>query len=383
MTRKLLPFLLLALSAPAWGAYAYSYHPTLSHTMVSGSSDLATYTVYVHLSGTDFKDVAHGGLIQNSTTFNGQTVPADFQEDTTSTCTGSLGSTRDYFDIEKWDNVNGTIDMFVGPITLSHTADWTPYFCMDAAAVTTYQGGTVGQAWASRYLIVNHMANVTTGLDSTANGNTLTRSDSTYITNTAGLIDGAAAIANVSTYMYTSPFTPPTTFSVSALAYCTNLTSTGGGNYIAGMQTGTVDWQLSFNDLGGANPPRLLVNNGGYNSVTGPNLSINTWYYIKGTYNGSTIALYINGTQYTASSAGTLNTTSMKLIVGNLESTEQYVNPFNGTLDEFRFSNVADSAAETITETNNLMNFASYWTLGSKSAVGGGAATVTMTPIIM
>jgi hypothetical protein len=149
------------------------------------------------------------------------------------------------------------------------------------------------------------------------------------------------------------------------------------------MQTGTVDWQLSFNDLGGATPPRLLVNNGGYNSVTGPNLSINTWYYIKGTYNGSTIALYINGTQYTASSAGTLNTTSMKLIVGNLESTEQYVNPFNGTLDEFRFSNVADSAAETITETNNLMNFASYWTLGSKSAVGGGAATVTMTPIIM
>jgi hypothetical protein len=380
MTRKLLPFLLLALSAPAWGAYAYSYHPTLSHTMVSGSSDLATYTVYVHLSGTDFKDVAHGGLIQNSTTFNGQTVPADFQEDTTSTCTGSLGSTRDYFDIEKWDNVNGTIDMFVGPITLSHTADWTPYFCMDDSGSTGYKGGAVGQAWNSNYVFINHAASGTSPVDSSSNQYSITPSNGS---STSGIIDGARAYSYFGDYydtVATGLNVTGTEVTVEAWVYVTNFDN--GPSFIYKTNS-WVRPSWSIRTAGGFTLYCDFSNGSDTEvSATGATtLLTSTVYYLVCSMTSGHVYGYVNGVQdgTSSSSVNMISTSSATYLSLTTASTEA----FAGWMDEERISKVHISPDALLTNFRNINNYGSYFTIGSKSAVGGGAATVTMTPIIM
>jgi len=177
MTRKLLPLLLLALSAPAWGAYAYKATITVPHTQVSGSSNLPSFTVCGKLSDTSFKPSGGGGQIQHSVTVNGQVVPADliFATDTS-------GAVSMNWEIISWDQSGGNVYYCSLVSSLSYTSDNLFYVFYGNSATTTFQGGSVGSAWDSNTVFVAHLANISALVDSSVSGNVLTNYSATQIT---------------------------------------------------------------------------------------------------------------------------------------------------------------------------------------------------------
>jgi hypothetical protein len=79
-------------------------------------------------------------------------------------------------------------------------------------------------------------------------------------------------------------------------------------------------------------------------SITSGTLSNSTWYHAVGTYDGTTMRLYING-----SLIGTANQPAVAATTGNLEIGQQksgFSRWFNGSIDDVRIYNRALSASE-------------------------------------
>ena len=70
-------------------------------------------------------------------------------------------------------------------------------------------------------------------------------------------------------------------------------------------------------------------------------LAVGTWYQVSCTYNGSTLAIYINGTATTAVASGTPRTSTEALHIGSNSGTGEW---FDGAIDEVRiYSRVLSS----------------------------------------
>ena len=73
-------------------------------------------------------------------------------------------------------------------------------------------------------------------------------------------------------------------------------------------------------------------------------LTVNTWTHLACTYDGSTLRLYVNGTQVSSrAQTGTMATSSNPLQIGGDSLFGQY---FRGSIDEVRVYNRALSATE-------------------------------------
>ena len=84
---------------------------------------------------------------------------------------------------------------------------------------------------------------------------------------------------------------------------------------------------------------------GGYNAfhdLTGPNISLNTWYHVASVYDGTTAYMYINGYLYT-SAAKTWNTVQGNFQLGRQTNTLEY---WHGKIGEAQIYNRALSATE-------------------------------------
>ena len=87
--------------------------------------------------------------------------------------------------------------------------------------------------------------------------------------------------------------------------------------------------RLSFN---------LALNNNGnwYEIVTGSLMSTNKWYHVAGTYDGTTMRLYLNGKQVgTLNITGTITSTTAPVKIGNIAMSSQS-RYFDGEIDEVR-----------------------------------------------
>ena len=85
-----------------------------------------------------------------------------------------------------------------------------------------------------------------------------------------------------------------------------------------------------------------------------------TWVYIVGTYDGSSLILYLNGTNaYQKSQSGPLMSSSAPTSIGGRDNTPG--DPFGGFLDEARFSKVARSAEWVATEWNNQFSPGTFY----------------------
>src|SRR5262249_46365461 len=79
-------------------------------------------------------------------------------------------------------------------------------------------------------------------------------------------------------------------------------------------------------------------------------LAANTWSYLAGTYDGSTLRLYVNGTQVASrAQTGSLATSTNPLQFGG---DSIYGQRFSGLIDEVRVYNVALSAAQVQSDMN-------------------------------
>ncbi|MGQ3685877.1 MAG: LamG domain-containing protein, partial [Candidatus Loosdrechtia sp.] len=75
-------------------------------------------------------------------------------------------------------------------------------------------------------------------------------------------------------------------------------------------------------------------------------LSLNAWHHLVGVYNGSTLKLYVNGTEVNSIAAsGSLDTSTYPLRIGTraVDPVNRY---FKGSIDEVRVYNRALSEQE-------------------------------------
>ncbi len=108
-------------------------------------------------------------------------------------------------------------------------------------------------------------------------------------------------------------------------------------------------------------------------------LTLNRWYHVCGTYNGSTIQLYINGNLVTSgSNSGNLANSSYNLLIG---ANNDYLNPaspadaryFSGDIDEVRIWSVARTQTEIQSSMYNALvpanepNLVSYYQMETGS----------------
>ncbi|MHA2202428.1 MAG: DUF2341 domain-containing protein, partial [Candidatus Hodarchaeales archaeon] len=102
-------------------------------------------------------------------------------------------------------------------------------------------------------------------------------------------------------------------------------------------------------------------------SVT--DVAVNGWTYVVGTYDGSTMRIYVNATDEAQTSTSiTLGTTNEDLQLGNWDIATD--NRWFGILDDIRISTSARSADWISTEYNNQHDPGSFYAISSKETYG-------------
>jgi hypothetical protein len=199
--------------------------------------------------------------------------------------------------------------------------------------------------------------------DSTSNNNN-GQANGNLNMNVTGRIDGADSFDGVSAYincgdsptlkgmtgLTVEAWVRPNAVRESGIVAKWNSWAPGaGGSYILWQSgTGSVGWGV------------ITETSTAYLYDT-PMLQPGEWYHLVGTYDGSQIKLYINGTQAgtPTSITGRIASNTYPCYIG------RYTTPFmNGTIDEVRISNVSRSADWIRTEYNNQENPSTFCSVG-------------------
>jgi hypothetical protein len=187
--------------------------------------------------------------------------------------------------------------------------------------------------------------------DSTGNGLTGTLSNVTW--STAGKYGDAlsfngtnswvtvadSALLHLSTGMTLEAWVKPTA------------TSTDWSCAVLKERSGGLAYGLYATD-GAAQPPAGYIDKSGtdYHATSGTLLPLNAWSYLSTTYDGTTIRLYVNGTQVaTKSVSGSIISSTAPLRFGGDSVWGEY---FTGLIDEVRVYNTALTAAQITTDMN-------------------------------
>jgi hypothetical protein len=190
----------------------------------------------------------------------------------------------------------------------------------------------------------------TTLTDATGNGNNGSISDAVWSTSGKyggamqfnGASDSFVSIPDVVALHLTKGMTLEAWVNPSSL-------SNGGGDWCAVISKEHVN---SSNDISyalyaaqgtGKGPAsHILINSTDVAASTSTKLALNTWTFLASTYDGSTLRMYVNGTQVgTRSIAGSIFVTSDPLKIGGDWSREM----FTGLIDNVRIYNTALAAA--------------------------------------
>jgi|GEM_PF-2916928 len=122
-----------------------------------------------------------------------------------------------------------------------------------------------------------------------------------------------------------------------------------------GLSTPDHYWMLSTNNSGANTVLRFRLKTNGTSTTlmasTGP-LSDNTWYHVAATYDGSTMKLFLNGTEVGSTpktGALTTNSAISAYIGGNPPGID---NPWRGAIDEVRIWNTARTQAQLQANSN-------------------------------
>ena len=185
----------------------------------------------------------------------------------------------------------------------------------------------------------------TTARDSSGHGNTGTLNNVTWADD--GGVFGSAASFNGTTSSFVSV---PDSSSLDLTSGMTleawvKPTAVGGWNTVLMKEQppGALAYGLYANT--GSNGPAGDVATSNEVEVQGPSqLPVNTWSYLSVTYNGTVLALYVNGQQVaTLLVTGPITTSSGQLRIG---SNSIWGEPFSGLIDEVRIYNQPLTAAQ-------------------------------------
>jgi hypothetical protein len=256
-------------------------------------------------------------------------------------------------EIEFYSGTSGRLIAWVRIPNLSSTADTTIYMYYgnpDALNQENVEG-----VWNSNFLAVHHLSETSgTHYDSTANNNDGTPAGGLN-QNVTGQIDGADYFDKVDDHV-TLPrvFTSETRFTMEAWIY----TETGARYFISQWSATPSPGSGVFIQVGSTGTSIEMYINGV--SQGGFSISLNTWYHIVATYDGTVCLIYRNGINLVSKASTAPTWPSQGLCIGDRSTFDRQ---FHGIIDEVRLSNVARSSGWILTCYNNQFNPSSFYTI--------------------
>lgn len=327
---------------------------TVDHTQC-GTADSTNFPLLVSISDPTLRTVSNGGSVQSGSAFD-----ILFYSD--------AGSTLLNWEIETYDPVGGSLVAWVQIPTLSHTIDTVIYMYFGCATISSFQGSP-NAAWDANYKGVWHLANGETliSTDSSANGNNGTMSVPPPLPG-VGQIDGGMLCVPEFPFRYLS--TGPSgslevSSQVTTECWVELLDANGSDQpiiYYAVPSNFQNGYGLSFD---GISLIKFFVERGGGGSVASATISVGSWHHVVGTYDGSTLSIYLDGALASTSSiSGGLASDSNNILqLGGFQG-------FTGSLDEIRISNTARSASWVTASYNGQKTGSTMLTLSAISSGG-------------
>lgn len=258
-------------------------------------------------------------------------------------------------EIELYDSTTGHLIAWVKVPYLSLTTETVLYIYYGNPNCGNQQDPT--GVWDANYKLVMHL-NEEAGIlyDSTGNGNNGTPYGS-LVQGATGYI-GKSVEFNGGYIQLPRIMTTETQFTFSAWIY-----PRSGSRYVI------CEW-LSYQGafLQVSSDGRYIefyINNV---EVSSTSITLNNWYYIVGTYDGTTARLYVNNRPPTSKSTSNPIWPSQNTYIGDRSD---HVRKFYGFIDEVRISNIARNAAWILTEYNNQLNPATFYTIGPEEQYAG------------
>ena len=329
--------------------YAYRQSIVVNHAQVP-NTDQVDFPMLISGVYPNLATVSNGGNVQSS---NGYDIV--FTADVN-------GDLRLDHEIDTYDPTTGKINLWVRVPVLSHTADTTIYMWYGNSSITSSQSNATG-VWSNGYAAVYHLGN----------GTTLSATDSTGINNgtitgpvaTQGQIGGAQTVAGSWISLGSSSSMKPAS-ALTLEGWVRQTTANNGYGKVFALDYHTngswtspyLSYALSSSPGGTPTPGlHITVNGNVYFLSAQQSLPFSTWTHLAGTFDGSTMRLFLNGAQdpNTLAASGSVDYGASQEVTVGIDSVHEFSTTDNwyGDLDELRISSVARSADWIATEYNN------------------------------
>jgi hypothetical protein len=338
---------------------AYSYMTPFTVQSISGT--LTDFTVYIALSGSQFKSKANGGRIINTDTGK----PADFAFYSTSDL-AAANKLKHEIGVA-WDAVNGTIGVWV---KVPSCATGTVIYCAYGDVTVTTAQDDAANAWDSDYIGVYHFGD---GSLSVANSVASRSEANAGATSTSGIISTGAAFDGTTQHInatYSTDLSGSVTFSgwvnVTALAAFPNFDV-----FMVSEVASYSNYWIYFGS-GSATTWTFSLFDGTNNPGAPETISAGSWYHVAGVRDnsGHTLQLFVNAVSASGTVADTTTSTPSysDFNIGRKQGgTRQY--PFGGSADEARVSKTNRSSAWISAEYNNQNSPGTFTSQGSEQRV--------------
>ncbi|HJW49989.1 MAG TPA: LamG-like jellyroll fold domain-containing protein, partial [Candidatus Limnocylindria bacterium] len=147
----------------------------------------------------------------------------------------------------------------------------------------------------------------------------------------------ASSTLNLSSALTVEAWIKPSVAGQNAGIFEKTVGGTVNTGYLMLIEAGRIEW-------------RGKAAGGGYLTAIGPFLAAGTWSHVVGTFDGTTLRLYVNGAQVASTAAGTLASGSGPAFIGRLgaEGGNPGILPFNGVIDEVAVYGSALSPARVL-----------------------------------
>lgn len=146
--------------------------------------------------------------------------------------------------------------------------------------------------------------------------------------------------------------------SLSVSAWINTNTLTGGDanlRYIVGKESttsSTTSFILRLNTA--TDQIEFYLGGSGYTGITSNAISTNTWYHVTGTWDGTTMKLYLNGKEVASTAkSGSTGSTSEEVKIGSVDLGSGHVRFWSGQIDEVQIFNYGLTNRQVLTEMND------------------------------
>lgn len=334
---------------------------TIDHTKVPSTQ--TNFPVLISGTYAYLKTVGNGGSVQNS---NGY----DIILSSTSTLDGS-GILP--FEVESYDATTGAINFWVKVPSVSSSVDTVIYLLYDNASISTSQASPAN-VWTNGFTSVLHQAGNSN--DSTSNALNGTNSNigyapekigqgATFNGSSSGINQGSSSSLGEGAFLSVSGWFNQSAFNNAYNANESKSFSGTGGRTLLTKSSGKL--AVYIDTTVAAGNKHINYDGTGINT-----LSLNTWYYLCYTFDGSTggntsMVGYVNGVlDGSASTAGT-STIGALGAAGAVETWghDPAFDPrwIQGAADELRVASVARSADWFLAEFNNQNSPSTFYTV--------------------